>query len=891
MTSEPHLLDERLSVTRERLWPLDAALVALGGLILYVAATRLRWDDPRWQYNAWTYAIGTVLGVLIMAVVLHKLTGHRVQRSVQLGFLISLLVHLLLLMMAVYVVIPTRYWPDAFTGSEVVGKPIRKTVPEYIFQEQAESTQQADWTRPVDAATASPETEPTRALPPLDSSAANLQMPTAQPQPPAAELPPSLLQKQAPAAAQPSPVSAEAQLARRQPDVAPLVPSSIEVPEVPVAAEASLDLPDRQDPRVQRSEPAGAAAALPTTAAPLRPTAPEQQLRLRPARDLPRLGETAMPVRPGARRQQPAAVPPLGAAPAVPSYSIARRDPDADRLLQPQPTPATRASRTPGASLGLPGMVGPTESPIDVEISESAARQAAPAPTAGLPLIDAGQTARASGRAPRDLRNTPPLAAGPLQVIRAPSPTAVADAVDAPRDGPLPATSDGRARRDLDTSISPLQATAPLPLDVAAADGPAGLARRATPQPGLTTMPDVPNVSMDLAPPRRQRQPLGGPMAPAGSEVASVQSFERRTMRTAGGASPAPAGALGPQTEEAIERGLAYLASRQNRDGSWSLQGEGERVMLRSDTAATGMCLLAFQGAGYTHRRHQYADTVARGLQFLIDNQKQDGDLYRVEDPLSNQNVWLYSHAIAALAICEAYGMTQDPELRQPAQKAIDFIAASQHPQRGGWRYTPGNSSDTSVTGWMMMALKSGELSGLRVPDPVYEGIEHWLTLAQHRPGRGDRYRYNPYALDTPSQRHGRLPTPTMTSVGLLMRLYLGWRRDNPMVQSGAEYLLKNPPQIGTVEDPKRDTYYWYYATQVMFHMGGDHWQRWNAALNPLLVGSQQRSGALAGSWQPRTPVPDRWAPHGGRLYVTAMNLLSLEVYYRHLPIYEETAK
>ena len=130
-----------------------------------------------------------------------------------------------------------------------------------------------------------------------------------------------------------------------------------------------------------------------------------------------------------------------------------------------------------------------------------------------------------------------------------------------------------------------------------------------------------------------------------------------------------------------------------------------------------------------------------------------------------------------------------------------------------------------------------------------------------------------------------------MTSVGLLMRLYSGWRRDNSNMIRGAEYLLQTPPAIGTPSSPRRDTYYWYYATQVMFHMGGQYWQAWNQRLHPMLVSAQEREGDLAGSWDPRRPVPDRWAPFAGRLYVTAMNLLSLEVTYRYLPLYDDTGK
>ena len=104
---------------------------------------------------------------------------------------------------------------------------------------------------------------------------------------------------------------------------------------------------------------------------------------------------------------------------------------------------------------------------------------------------------------------------------------------------------------------------------------------------------------------------------------------------------------------------------------------------------------------------------------------------------------------------------------------------------------------------------------------------------------------------------------------------------------NGAEFLMQRLPAVGTERNPARDTYYWYYATQVMYHMGGEHWDNWHARLDPLLLNSQVQQGPLAGSWNPIEPVPDRWGYHAGRLYVTCLNLLSLEVEYRHLPIYK----
>jgi hypothetical protein len=409
------------------------------------------------------------------------------------------------------------------------------------------------------------------------------------------------------------------------------------------------------------------------------------------------------------------------------------------------------------------------------------------------------------------------------------------------------------------------------------------------------------------------------PQARADSPVLSI-SPARFLNRTASGATaidgqirePAPAyrkrGRIS-NLEREIELGLEFIAKSQDADGSWSLQrfpaaSAADIGQMQSTTAATGLSLLAFLGAGNDHfgEGEKYQAQVQAGLEYLIKNQKPDGDLYvkqylgqgasRVEDQYSNNSVRLYSHGIATIALCEAFGMTKDDKLKGPAQKAIEFIEKSQEPRLGGWRYEPGKDSDTSVTGWQLMALKSAELAGLNVKPESYDGIRRWLDSAQRRNNDGTidaaQYAYNPNAADIPTQRHGRLPTPATNSMGLLMRMYLGWDRDHPSLRQGADQLLNNLPEITS---QKRDTYYWYYASQVMFHMQGDAWERWNSRLRPILLNSQVKSGPQSGSWDPVNPVPDRWGKLGGRLYVTTLNVLSLEVTHRYLPIYEKINK
>ncbi len=354
----------------------------------------------------------------------------------------------------------------------------------------------------------------------------------------------------------------------------------------------------------------------------------------------------------------------------------------------------------------------------------------------------------------------------------------------------------------------------------------------------------------------------------------------------------------GPETEDAVERALAFLARLQFPDGHWSLHAVPNQAGLdpqafaagtmQGDTASTGLVLLAFLGAGYTHTDGKYQEVLQKALKWLVSRQQADGRLYSAAGD-RNAFTRFYGHGLASIALCEAYGMTRDPVLREAGEKAVAFIARSQHPQYGGWRYEPQRESDTSVTGWQLMALKSAEMAGLDVPRPVLEKVAHWLDLAQAEGGA--RYMYNPHAGETPSQLHGRLPNRAMTAEGLLMRIYLGWDHQHPPLVQGSTFLRGQLPDFGTPQNRLRDAYYWYYATQVMFQMQGDYWRDWNARIRPLLLESQIREGDLAGSWDPRQPIPDRWAEQAGRLYVTAVHTLILEVYYRHLPLFKSLAE
>jgi len=360
----------------------------------------------------------------------------------------------------------------------------------------------------------------------------------------------------------------------------------------------------------------------------------------------------------------------------------------------------------------------------------------------------------------------------------------------------------------------------------------------------------------------------------------TAEAFARRS-RTNRGVS---------DTDRIVEKGLEWLARSQQSDGRWTLgkyhpAGVDGAVRLQSDTAATGLALLSFLGAGYDHFDGRYAETVRRGLEWMVSVQKADGDLYLQADPVSNSCARMYSHGIATTALCEAVGMTGDPRLRPAAEKAIGFIVASQQRGRGGWRYQPRADSDLSVTGWMLVALRAGTLAGLSVPPDTFAAVESFLERSAI-PEKAGHFLYN---AGNPGQRPSELSVACMTALGSLMSLHTGTPRADPAIGAACVALGAMKPSYGSTEVRARDAYLWYYSSQVLVQSGNAEWEEWYRQLSTLLGSTQVAAGSDAGSWDPLGPIPDRWGAYGGRLYVTALHLLALEVPYRHLPTYGVT--
>jgi hypothetical protein len=365
--------------------------------------------------------------------------------------------------------------------------------------------------------------------------------------------------------------------------------------------------------------------------------------------------------------------------------------------------------------------------------------------------------------------------------------------------------------------------------------------------------------------------PSGG----GGDGLGLGQGFSLRTGP--GRAEAGRRGGASPESEYAVQMALRWLGEHQNYDGSWTFEHQkspkchgacGDPGFIPGKIAATSMALLPFLGCGQTHQEGEHKKKVEMGLRFLVRSMEMQGEL----GSLYEMGGQMYGHGLASIALCEAYGMTHDPSLAAPAQAAANFIVAAQDSNGGGWRYRPGEPGDTSVVGWQLMALKSAKMAYLKVPDDTFRKAGYFLDSVQSE--RGSTYGYQ-----EPTARR-----PATTAIGLLSRMYLGWPKENEGLQRGVHILSTLGPSTDQTA-MRNNMYYNYYATQVMHHYGGYPWQRWNAVMRDYLIRTQANRGHELGSW---CLDGDIHGSAGGRLYCTSMAAMTLEVYYRYMPLYRE---
>ena len=363
----------------------------------------------------------------------------------------------------------------------------------------------------------------------------------------------------------------------------------------------------------------------------------------------------------------------------------------------------------------------------------------------------------------------------------------------------------------------------------------------------------------------------------------------------------------GKKFDDAVEDALRWLAAHQSPNGGWEAAGfdrwcdglplgdaatrpDGLGKALY-DPGVTGLALCAFLGAGYTNRgQSPFARTVSNGLRYLKNIQDPEGCF----GPRSTQQ-YIYNHATAALAMVEAYGMTGSPIFKGSAQRALDFIALARNPYFA-WRYgiKPGDN-DTSVSGWMMMALKSamlvnkaavkrGKPAPLTVDESAFDGLRAWLDKVTDPDYGQVGYVQRGGGSARPQELVDRFPSDkseAMTAVGVLARCFMGeTARKSAIIQKGADLMAKLPPTWNKT-DGSIDMYYWYYATLAMFQVGDKHWDLWRKAMEKSMIETQRKDTDFCqykGSWDPVGP----WGLDGGRVYSTAIMALCMEVFDRY---------
>lgn len=307
--------------------------------------------------------------------------------------------------------------------------------------------------------------------------------------------------------------------------------------------------------------------------------------------------------------------------------------------------------------------------------------------------------------------------------------------------------------------------------------------------------------------------------------------------------------------EESVDRGLAFLALLQEKDGSWQAQGI-------KHPAATSLAVMAFLSAGHVPGEGPYQANVEKGIRWVLQQQQPNG--------LLSVPGWeeMYQHGISTLMLAEVVAMTDaktsreiKPKLELAVKRILQAQRTEMNANKGGWRYRLDSSdADMSITGWQIMALRAAKNIGCDVPADRIDLAMTYVRACHDPQGGGFSY------------TQGSMPSAACTAIGVLSLELAGQdgRHSRPALQGGS-YLLKNAIKY---EDP-HFFYSAYYGSQAMFQLGNNYWNIYRPRLHKVLLDQQQRNGG----WINNDSV--------GVSYNTSMAVLALTVEYRFLPIYQ----
>lgn len=307
-----------------------------------------------------------------------------------------------------------------------------------------------------------------------------------------------------------------------------------------------------------------------------------------------------------------------------------------------------------------------------------------------------------------------------------------------------------------------------------------------------------------------------------------------------------------PQTQIAIDRGLAWLAGRQQSDGSWGSEG-----LYRQNAAVTALAGIAFLSAGHVPGQGKYGAHVQRAVTYLLDCESAAGFIHAPETRIHGP---MYEHGFATLFLAEAYGMSPTDELKEKLKSAIALIVNSQN-REGGWRYqAQRRDADVSVTVCQIMALRAARNAGLDVPKETVDECIKYVKKCQNSDG-GFGY-----------QSTFKTPSVFARSAAGLVALYSAGIYEGREVEKALKYLSSQRDHVFRAE--QHYFYGHYYAVQAMWHAGDRYWRRWYPAIRDELVSQQLPDG----SWSDVQVCSE---------YGTAMASIILQMPNNYLPIFQ----
>jgi hypothetical protein len=305
-----------------------------------------------------------------------------------------------------------------------------------------------------------------------------------------------------------------------------------------------------------------------------------------------------------------------------------------------------------------------------------------------------------------------------------------------------------------------------------------------------------------------------------GSGLLSSRPQSAQADRKASRNEKTPAELITPEARRAIDKGLAFLESRQAKSGV--NRGAFGNSGYSAGVATCGLGGLAFMCGGHAPGQGKYGKNVDMCVEFLLKNVSDSGYISR-QDGAAHEN--MYGHGFAMLFLSQAYGMTQKSEIGTKLRKAVELTCKTQNDQ-GGWRYQPVKSdADLSITVCQIMGLRGSRDSGIDVPDDVREKCIEYVKKSQNANGS---FRYT---------MQGGHTTFAMTAAGVTS-LYSAGIYEGEQVEKALKYLKSAGFNPGG-----HYFYSHYYAVQAMWHAGGEYWNDWYPRIRDELIKNQTGAG------------------------------------------------